>query len=94
MERVISYTIVLAIFPGRAKAAANFVQRMQTDPNSNPDFQLLNSIPVTKTEIDMRAKTPDASMLCIEALADEKQSYQDNKRYKTNLLLHSSLMML
>ena len=35
MDRVIAYNIVLAHIPGRAKAAAAFVSRMQTDPTQS-----------------------------------------------------------
>ena len=65
MNRVIAYNIVLAHIPGRVNAAADFLSRMQTDPTQSLELQLHESIP-KKIEIDLKAKTPDASMLAIE----------------------------
>ena len=70
MDRVIAYNIVLAHIPAKAKAAADFSSRMQTDPNASVELQLVDSIPMKQIEIDMRAKTPDASMLAIESVQE------------------------
>ena len=70
MDRVIAYNIVLAHIPGKAKAAADFLSRMQTDPNESPEHQLVDSIPMKQEEIDMKAKIPDASMLAIESVQE------------------------
>ena len=70
MDRVIAYNIVLAHIPGKANAAADFLSRMQTDPNESLELQLVDSIPMKQIEIDMKAKTPDASMLAIEAVQE------------------------
>ena len=85
MDRVIAYNIVLAHIPGRANAAADFLSRMQTDPTQSLELQLLDSIPLKRIEIDMKAKTPDASMLMIEA---QEQTTQDN----TNQVLSQELI--
>ena len=66
MDRVIAYNIVLAHIPGRANAAADFLLRMQTNPTQSLELQLHESIPKKQIEIDMKAKTPDASLLAIE----------------------------
>ena len=66
MDRVIAYNIVLAHIPGRANAAADFLSRMQTDPTQSLELQLHESIPMKEIEIDMKTKTPDASMLAIK----------------------------
>ena len=66
MDRVIAYNIVLAHLPGRANGAADFLSRMQTDPTQGLELQLHESIQMKEIEIDMKAKTPDASMLAIE----------------------------
>ena len=66
MDRVIAYNIVLAHIPGRANAAADFLSRMHTDPTQSLELQLHESIPLKEIEIDMKAKTRDASMLAIE----------------------------
>ena len=86
MDRVIAYNIVLAHIPGRANAAADFLSRMQTDPTQSLELQLLDSIPLKHIEIDMKAKTPDASMLMIEA---QEQTTQDNT---TNQVLSQELL--
>ena len=67
MDKVIAYNIVLAQIPGKAKAAAHFSSRMQTDLNKSLELQLVNSIPMKQREIDMKARTPDASMLATES---------------------------
>ena len=66
MDRVIAYNNVLPHIPGRAKAAADFLSNMQTDPSQTLELQLLDSIPMKQVAIDMKAKTPDASMFSIE----------------------------
>ena len=43
---------------------------MLTDPNESLDLQLVDSIPMKQIEIDMKAKTPDASMLAIELVQE------------------------
>ena len=48
-------------------ATADFLSRMQTDPKENLELQLIDLIPTKQIEIDMKAKTPDASMLTIES---------------------------
>ena len=70
MDRVIAYNIVLAHIPGKANVAADFLSRMQTDPNESLELQLVDSIQVKQIEIDMKAKTPDASMLTIESVQE------------------------
>ena len=67
MDRVVAYNIVLAHIPGKANAAADFLSRMQTDSSASLELQLVDSIPIKQIEIDMKAKTPDASMLMIES---------------------------
>ena len=70
MDRVIAYNKVLAHIPGKANAAADFLSRMQTDPNGSLKLQLADSIPMKQIEIEMKAKTPDASMLAIESVQE------------------------
>ena len=67
MDRLIAYKIILAHIPGRANAAADFLSRMQTDPTQSLELQLDESIAMKEIEIDMKAKTPDASMLALES---------------------------
>ena len=70
MDRVIAYNIVLAHIPGKANAAADFLSRMQTDPNESLELQLVDSIPMKQLEINMKAKTPDVAMLAIESVQE------------------------
>ena len=70
MDRIIAYNIVLAHFPGKANAAADFLSRRQTDPNESLELHLVDSIPMKQIEIDMKAKTPDAAMLAIESVQE------------------------
>ena len=66
MDRVIAYNIVLTHIHGRGNAPADFLSRMQTDSTQSLELQLHESIPMKKIETDMKAKTPDASMLAME----------------------------
>ena len=66
MDRVIACNIVLAHILCRANAAADFQPRMQTDASQSLELQLHESFPMKEIEIDLKAKTPDASMLAIE----------------------------
>ena len=70
MDRVIAYNIVLAHVPGKANAAADFLSRMQSDPNESLEHQVVDSIPMKQIEIDMKAKSPDASILAIESVQE------------------------
>ena len=66
MDKVIAYNFVLAHIPGRANEAADLLPRMQTDTRQSSELQLLDAIPMKQIDIEMKAKTPDASMLSIE----------------------------
>ena len=75
MDRVIANNLLLAHIPSRANAAADFLSRMHTDPTQSMKLQLHESIPLKEIEIDMKAKTPDASMLAIEPEQVEPQPH-------------------
>ena len=70
MDRVIACNLVLAYIPGKANAAADFLSRMQTDPNESLELQSVHPIPTEQIEIDMKAKTLDASKLAIESVEE------------------------
>ena len=70
MDRIIAYNIILAHIPGKAIAAADFLSRMQADPNESLELQLVDSISMKQIEIDMKAKTSDAAMLAIESVQE------------------------
>ena len=57
---------MLAHKPGKANAATDFLSRIQTDPSESIDLQFVDSISMKQIETDMKANTPDASMLMIE----------------------------
>ena len=76
LDRVLSFNIVLAHIPGKANAAADFMSRMQTNPNEVVELTLTDKIPVTEIKINCKAKTPDVTVSNIEIeeteLIDEK----------------------
>ena len=53
--------------PGRRNAAADFLSRMRTDPIQSLELLLIDSIPMKKIDIGMKARTPDASLLLMES---------------------------
>ena len=67
IDRLMAYNIVLAQIPGRAKAAADILLRKQTDPSQSLQIQLLDQNLMQQIETDMKAKTPDTSLLSLES---------------------------
>ena len=59
VDRVTTFNIVVAHIPGKANAAADFLSRLQTNPNETVELKLTDRIPVREIEIDIRAKLPD-----------------------------------
>ena len=94
MDRVIAYNIVLAHIPGRANAAADFLSTMQTDPTHSLELQLHESIPMKEIEIDMKAKTPDASMLAIESDQPEQVEPQPHILSDNIIIINSNHALL
>ena len=77
MYRLIAYNIVLALIPGRANAAADFLSTIQIDPSQSLEIQPLDLIPMKQIDIDMKAKTPDASTPSIErSETQEREPFQ------------------
>ena len=66
MDREVAYNIVQSHIPGRANTAADFLSRMHADPSESSELQLIDSIPIKQIDLDMKARTPDASMFSIE----------------------------
>ena len=66
LDRIIAYDIVIAHISGRAVAASDFLSTMQTDPTQSLELKLHKYIPMEEIDMDMKAKTPDESMLAIE----------------------------
>ena len=74
IDRVVSFNIVVGHIPGTANAAADFLSRMETNPNETIDLQLTDRIPVREIEISMSAKAPDVSLNSLLTSADTDQA--------------------
>ena len=59
VDRVTAFNIVVAHIPGKANAAADFLSRLQADPNETIELKRTDRIPIREIEIDVRAKLPD-----------------------------------
>ena len=62
VDRVTAFNIVVAHIPGKANAAADFLSRLQSDPNERTELKLTDRIPIREIETDVRAKLPDNTM--------------------------------
>ena len=79
MDTVIAYDIVVAHIIVQANAAAKFWSLMQTNTSQSLELKLLDSILKKQLDIDMEAKTPDASMLSIDSSAISNDIRQPKK---------------
>ena len=70
LDRVLAFNIVIAHIPGKANHAADFLSRMQTDPNASLSLRLTDKIPVREIHIDSTAKVPDASLNSVEEIQE------------------------
>ena len=59
MDLVTAFNIVVTHIPGKANAAAEFLSRLQSNPNETIELKLTDKIPIREIEIDVRAKLPD-----------------------------------
>ena len=59
LDRVLSFNIVVGHITGAANAAADFLSRMNNDPNETITLKITDRIPVKELEVSMTAKTPD-----------------------------------
>ena len=64
-----SFKILLAHILGKANSAADFLSRMQTDPNLRLQIKLTDHVPVHEIEIDTEAKAPDVSLSTFSEIA-------------------------
>ena len=69
LDRVLSFYIFLAHIPGKANSAADFLSRMETDPNLALQIKLMDRVPVCEIEIETDAKAPDVSLSNISEIA-------------------------
>ena len=58
VERVTAFNIAVTQIPGKANAAADFLSRLQSNPNETTELKLTDRIPVRELK-DVRAKLPD-----------------------------------
>ena len=80
LDRVLSFNVLLAHIPGKANTAADFLSRMQTDPNLSLRIRLTDHVPIREIEIETEAKSPDVSISNIAEVnnfPDESQSTID-----------------
>ena len=68
LDRVLSFNILLAHIPGKAKSAADFLSRMQTDPNLTLQIKLTDHVPVREIENETKAKAPNVSLSNIDEI--------------------------
>ena len=56
LDRVLSFTSLLAHIPGKANSAADFLSRMQTDPTLTLSLKINDRVPIQEIEIETEAK--------------------------------------
>ena len=59
MVRITAFNIVVTHIPGKANAAADFLSRLQSNPNEILKLKLKDRIPIREIAIDVQAKLPD-----------------------------------
>ena len=69
LERVFSFNVLLAHIPGKANSAADFLSRMQTNPNLTLQIKLTDHVPIREIEIEKEAKSPNVSLSNINEIA-------------------------
>ena len=57
-----SFDILLALSPGKANSAAEFLLRMQIDPNLTLQMKLTDHVPICQIEIEMEPKAPNVTL--------------------------------
>ena len=90
LDRVLSFNILLAHIPGKANSAADFLSRMQTDPNLKLQIKLTDHVPVREIEIDTEAKVPDVSLSNISEITPFTEELQPavDSQFSTQLKAH------
>ena len=61
IDRVLSFNIVVGHIPGTANAAADFLSRMETNPNETVELRLTDRIPLRENVFSLSTKTPHLS---------------------------------
>ena len=90
LDRVLSFNILLAHIPGKANSAADFLSRMQTDPNLTLQIKLTDHVPVREIEIETEAKSPNVSLSNISEIAPLSEELQPavDEQFITQLKAH------
>ena len=76
LDRVLSFSILLAHIPGKANSAADSFSRMQTDPNVTLQINISNHVPFRETEIETEAKEPNVCLSNISEIAPFSEELQ------------------
>ena len=90
LDRVLSFNILLAHIPGKANSAADFLSRMQTDPNLTLQTKLTDHVPVREIEKETEAKAPNVSLSNITEVAPFSEELQPaaEEQFITQLKAH------
>ena len=85
-----SFNILLAHIPGKANSGADFLSRMQTDPNLTLQMKLTDHVPVREIEIDTEAEAPDVSLSNISQIAPFSEALHPtvDEQFITQLKAH------
>ena len=59
VDRVTAFNIVVTHIPGKSNAAADFLSRLQSNPNETIELKLTDRTPIRENEMNERAKLPD-----------------------------------
>ena len=76
---MLTYNIVIAHIPGKANEAADFLSRMQTEPNQTAELELQDSIPTRDILVHSKAKTPDVTISNFELPEENIASIEENQ---------------
>ena len=77
LDRVLAYNIALAHIPGKANVAADYISRIQTDPDNAIELAMSDSIPVREVKISLSAKTPDVALSAITEFENMFEKSED-----------------
>ena len=85
-----SFNILLAHIQGKANSAADFLSRMQTDPNLTLQTKLTDHVPVREIEKETEAKAPNVSSSNISEIAPFSEELQlaIDEQFITQLKTH------
>ena len=90
LDRVLSFNILPAHIPGEADSAADFLPRIQTDPNLTLQMKLTDDVPIRENEIETEAKAGNVSLSNISEIAPFPEELQPavDEHFITQLKAH------